>query len=59
MTNNNYGKYWYFRNATDEDNDSDMGTSAMLPVENIVSMIPMSTVLLRIYFEKATYGTPA
>jgi len=59
MTNNNYGKYWYFRNQADEDNDTDMATSAMLPVENIVSMIPTATTTLTIYFEKATHGTPA
>jgi phosphoribosylaminoimidazole-succinocarboxamide synthase len=59
MTNNNYGKYWYFRNQADEDNDTDMASSAMLPVENIVSMIPTGTTTLTIYFEKATHGTPA
>tara|TARA_R100001463_G_scaffold2328_1_gene9934 strand:+ start:1520 stop:1924 length:405 start_codon:yes stop_codon:yes gene_type:complete len=58
MTNNNYGKYWYFRNQADEDNDTDMASSAMLPVENIVSMIPTSTTTLTVYFEKATHGTP-
>jgi len=52
-------KYWYFRNVADEDNDSDQATSVMLPVHNIVSMIPTSTTQLTIYFEKATHGTPA
>ena len=58
MTNNNYGKYWYFRGVADEDSDNDMATSLMLPVENIVSMMPTSTTMLRVYFEKATHGTP-
>tara|TARA_R100001015_G_C4593308_1_gene148655 strand:+ start:709 stop:1104 length:396 start_codon:yes stop_codon:yes gene_type:complete len=52
-------KYWYFRNVADEDNDTDQATSVMLPVNNIVSMIPTSTTQLTIYFEKATHGTPA
>ena len=37
MKDNNYGKYWYFRKAADEDNDTDQAQSLMLPVKNIVS----------------------
>jgi len=58
MKDNNYGKYWYFRKAIDEDNDTDQAQSLMLPVKNIVSMIPKSTTVLEIFFEKATHGTP-
>ena len=58
MANNNYDKYWYFRNTPDEDNDSSQATSIMLPLSKLVSMIPTSTTTMRIYFEKATHGTP-
>ena len=58
MNDNNYGKYWYFRKVTDEDTDTDQAASMMLPITNIVSMIPTGTTTLTIYFEKATHGTP-
>ena len=58
MTNNNYDKYWYFRNVTNEDSDSSQATSIILPLSKLVSMIPTSTTTMRIYFEKATAGTP-
>ncbi len=58
MTNNNYDKYWYFRNVADEDIDSNQATSIMLPLSKLVSMIPISTTAMRIYFDKSTNGTP-
>jgi len=58
MNNNNYGKYWYFRTVADEDSETDQAQSIMLSVTDVVSMIPTSTTIMRIYFDKATYGVP-
>ena len=58
MNDNNYGKYWYFRNVADEDNDGDIATSIMLPVEDVISMITTSTTEMKIYFNRPTFGTP-
>jgi len=58
MTNNNYDKYWYFRNVANEDSDSNQATSIMLPLSKLVSMIPTSTTTMKIYFKKSTHGTP-
>ena len=58
MKNTKYDKFWYFRTRADEDDDTDQAASIMMPVSNIVSMIPTSTTEMRIYFNQATSGTP-
>ena len=59
MENSKYDKYWYFRTEADEDNDDDADASVMLPVKNIVSMIPTSTTTMKIYFKQPTVDAPA
>tara|TARA_R100000458_G_C8010201_1_gene74585 strand:+ start:29 stop:439 length:411 start_codon:yes stop_codon:yes gene_type:complete len=58
MENSKYDKYWYFRTEADEDNDDDANSSLMLPVKNLVSMIPTGTTELTIYFKQASNGQP-
>tara|TARA_R110002096_G_scaffold432928_1_gene650612 strand:+ start:656 stop:1060 length:405 start_codon:yes stop_codon:yes gene_type:complete len=58
MNDNNYGKYWYFRTVADEDSEIDQAQSIMLPIKDVVSMIPTATTTMRIYFDKGTYGVP-
>ena len=58
MENSKYDKYWYFRTEADEDNDDDADASVMLPVKNIVSMIPTSTTTMKIYFKQPTIDAP-
>ena len=58
MENSKYDKYWYFRTEADEDDDDDVTSSIMLPVGNIVSMIPTSTTAMKIYFKQPTTDAP-
>ena len=58
MKNSKYDKYWYFRDQADEDHDDDVDASVMVPVSNIVSMIPTSTTVLKISFKKPTSDAP-
>ena len=58
MENSKYDKYWYFRTEADEDNDDDANSSLMLPVKNLVSMVPTGTTELTIYFKQASNGQP-
>ena len=59
MENSKYDKYWYFRTEADEDDDDDADASVMIPVKNIVSMIPTSTTTMKIYFKQPTVDAPA
>lgn len=58
MENSKYDKYWYFRTEADEDNDDDANSSLMLPIKNLVSMVPTGTTELTIYFKQASNGQP-
>mgnify|MGYP003656031930 CR=1 FL=1 len=58
MENSKYDNYWYFRTVADEDDDDTGTASLMLPIMNIVSMIPTSTTALTIYFKQPTTGAP-
>ena len=58
MENSKYDKYWYFRTEADEDDDDDVTSSIMLPVKNIVSMIPTSTTAMKVYFKQPTTDAP-
>ena len=44
-------RYFYFRDVADEANDSDDGTSVMVPVKNITGIGPASTETMNIWFQ--------
>ena len=58
MENSKYDKYWYFTTEAYEDDDDDADASVMLPVKNIVSMIPTSTTAMKVYFKQPTTDAP-
>ena len=58
MKNSKYDKYWYFRTEADEDDDDDVTSSIMIPVKNIVSMIPTATTTMKINFKQPTTDAP-
>ena len=58
MENSKYDKYWYFRTEAEEDSDDDANSSLMLPIKNLVSMVPTGTTELTIYFKQASNGQP-
>ena len=57
-----YDKYFYFRSATDEDDDDAAVNSVMVPVKNITGMEPYGAITnVRVWFENAndpTLGEP-
>jgi len=57
MENSKYDKYWYFRTQANEEYDDDVTSSLMLPISNVVSMIPTSTTALTIYYKQPTNGS--
>ncbi len=51
-------KYFYFRDATDEDNDDDVSASIMVPVEDIRGVLPTTTTNLDLYYLLSDKTTP-
>jgi hypothetical protein len=58
MIKSKYEKFFYFRSQVDEDHDDDSAASIMLPVNCITGILPVSTTLLRIYFDQGTSVDP-
>mgnify|MGYP003153486430 CR=1 FL=1 len=58
MIKSKYEKFFYFRSQVDEDDDDDAASSVMLPVNCITGILPVSTTLLRIYFDQGTAVDP-
>ena len=44
-------KFFYFRDATNEDADLSAAVSATVPVENITGMAPTATTTLSVFFK--------
>ena len=59
MIKSKYEKFFYFRSQADEDDDDGADSSIMLPVNCITGILPISTTLVRIYFDQGTSADPA